>query len=150
MVRFEFHDSCDDALSVRLESRWFVDGFEYLLEGQSVQDHADDATSSCLVDGENSWVELLTKELLLGILIALSLHLGHSEALWLLCCNWLLSDRHCHLRAWDGHHGHGLSWMNLLSCSATESWECICLHDRLRRLLLGLFLLKSLFLVLPL
>jgi len=147
LVRFEFHDSGDDAVSVRLESRLGVDGIEYLLEGQSVQNHADDATSSCLVDGENSGVELLTKELLLGILIALSLDLGHSEALWLLYCNWLLSNRHCHLRAWDGHHGHGLSWMNLLSCSATESWECICLHNRLRRLFLGLFLLKSWFLV---
>ena len=145
--RFEFHDSRDDAVGVRLESRLVVDGIEYLLEGQSVQNHAYDAASSCLVNGENSGVELLTKELLLGSLIALSLHCGHSEALRLLYCNWLLSHRHCHLRAWDGHHGHGLSWLNLLSCSATESWECICLHDWLRRLLLGLFLLKSLFLV---
>lgn len=32
LIRFEFHDGCDDAIGVGLESRWKVDGVEDLVE----------------------------------------------------------------------------------------------------------------------
>lgn len=131
LLLLKVEDSLDDAVDVALKCHLVVDCLDDLLLRQCIQDHTDDTTSSFLINLHYSRVELFTKELLLSIFITLSLDEFLCYSCWSrlllydhllrlhLNLNWYL-NRHSHLGAWNGHHGHLLGWLDLyLLCSTT-------------------------------